>query len=125
MQMDQVPAPCVPYAPPSELRGPELTAVTQTHTQVDRVGTDLLPKHVGRKKAPHQVPGASDTSSTEPGYDCGRGSRTVECTLTKLTPGSTFKLYVDVEAEMASIRLENVAVVNPENLSATAVVNVQ
>ncbi len=59
------------------------------------------------------------------GYDCGRLSRTVECTLSRLTPGSTFKLYVEVRSEVASVRLENVAVVNPGGISATSVVNVQ
>ena len=59
------------------------------------------------------------------GYDCGRLSRTVECTLSRLTPGSTFKLYVEVKSQMAHVRLENVAVVNPGGISATAVVNVQ
>ena len=58
-------------------------------------------------------------------YDCGRVSRTVECTLTRLTPGSTFGLYVEVEAEENDVRLENVAFVNPGNLSATAFINVQ
>jgi uncharacterized repeat protein (TIGR01451 family) len=59
------------------------------------------------------------------GYDCGRLSRTIECTLTRLTPGSTFKLYVEVKSTVAHVRLENVAVVNPDGISATAVVNVQ
>lgn len=59
------------------------------------------------------------------GYDCGRLSRTVECTLARLTPGSTFKLYVEVRSTVAHVRLENVAVVNPDGISATHVVNVQ
>ena len=59
------------------------------------------------------------------GYDCGRLSRTVECTLARLTPGSTFKLYVEVKSEVASVRLENVVVVNPGSINATSVVNVQ
>jgi uncharacterized repeat protein (TIGR01451 family) len=59
------------------------------------------------------------------GYDCGRLSRTVECTLARLTPGSTFKLYVEVKSTVAHVRLENVAVVNPDGITATAVVNVQ
>jgi uncharacterized repeat protein (TIGR01451 family) len=59
------------------------------------------------------------------GYDCGRVSRTVECTLARLTPGSTFKLYVEVRSTVAHVRLENVAVVNPDGISATHVVNVQ
>ena len=59
------------------------------------------------------------------GYDCGRVSRTVECTLARLTPGSTFVLIVDVKSTMAGARLENVAIVNPGGISATSVVNVQ
>ena len=58
-------------------------------------------------------------------YDCGRVSRTVECSLSRLTPGSTFVLIVDVKSTMAGARLENVAVVNPGGVSATSVVNVQ
>jgi hypothetical protein len=58
------------------------------------------------------------------GFDCSRSSRTVECTLTRLGPDQTFKLYVELRAEIGSIRIENTVVVNPGNITATAVLEV-